>query len=107
MMHMQHLHYYQQPMIGIWQWTAADGEAVVNRGVKEWYISKRRKRWDRRASIKCNVKWHSLGAEWAMYKVEIPPLQNLDNPNALVAGIKNINNNQQPIEILFFWHNDT
>ena len=53
----------------------------------------KRKMWGLRGILKCNAKRQSLGAEWSMSEVGIPPPYNLDKLHALVTGIKNNNNN--------------
>ena len=51
----------------------------------------RRKRWDGRSRLKSNNKRRSLGAEWEMSEVGIPPPHNSDSPNALVTSTNNNN----------------
>ena len=42
----------------------------------------------------------SLGEEWSMSEVGIPPPHNLDNPHALVAGIQQQDNNKTTINLI-------
>ena len=42
-----------------------------------------------RARLKSNNKRRSIGAEWSMPEIGIPPPHNLYNPHALVASINN------------------
>ena len=71
---------------------ATDGEAVGKRR-KERSRNGRGKGWGGRGRLGCNVKRQSLGAEWEMSKVGIPPPHNSDNHHALVDSI-NKNTNQ-------------
>ena len=66
---------------------ATDGEDVVKRG-KRRSRNGRRKRCGGRARLECNVKRQSLGAEWSMSKVGIPPPHDSNKSQALVEGIK-------------------
>ena len=53
----------------------------------------RRKSWGGRDRLKSNNKRQSLGVEWEVSEVGIPPPHNLEKPHALVASIYNKNNN--------------
>ena len=59
-------------------------------GVKNNPGNGRRKKWGGRDRLKSNNKRQSLGVEWEVSEVGIPPPHNLDNHHALVESINNI-----------------